>query len=43
VEKLDVVDGCVGVELTRERAAQTAATPRRLAPLSETIALKSGV
>ncbi len=43
VEKLDVVDGCVGVELTRERAAQTAATPRRLAPLSEISALKSGV
>ncbi|MGO9006879.1 MAG: (5-formylfuran-3-yl)methyl phosphate synthase [Beijerinckiaceae bacterium] len=43
VEKLDVVEGCVGVELTRERAAQGVATQRRIAPLSEISAVKTGV
>jgi dihydroneopterin aldolase len=43
VEKLDVVDGCVGVEITRDHAEQTAATRRRFAPLPEISALKTGL
>jgi (5-formylfuran-3-yl)methyl phosphate synthase len=41
VEKLDIIDGRVGVEIARERAAQSAAGSRR-PPASEVSSLKAG-
>jgi FolB domain-containing protein len=43
VEKLDVIAGYVGVELTRERAVQSAAAARRHAPLVDVNSLKTSL
>jgi len=43
VEKLDVLDGSVGVELRRDRATPTTSLQRRLTPLPELGAVKKSV
>jgi dihydroneopterin aldolase len=42
VEKLDVIDGCVGIEITRERAAETARVHQFFSGFSDMSGAKAG-